>query len=164
MPKQSAVERAATAAERFGDSVDVVDQAAAALFGINRTDLRLLGVVTVGGPQSAGTLAAAVGLSPAATTEAVQRLVARGLLARDTDPGDRRRAVITVVAGCAERLDRVYGPIRDSGVALLERYTEAELGVIADFLERGREQQLAEAARIRDDVAGLRAAVPRPGC
>lgn len=45
------------------------------------------------------------------------------------------------------------GPVGEAGQALLERYTETELAVIADFLERGRELQLAEAARIRGLIA-----------
>src|SRR3954469_19571917 len=46
--KQSAVERAARAAERFGSATDAVDAAAADLLGVNRTDLRILGVVAEG--------------------------------------------------------------------------------------------------------------------
>ncbi len=43
----------------------------------------------------------------------------------------------------------MYGPVRTSGLKLLDRYTAAELELITDFLERGRELQLAEAERIR---------------
>ncbi|MGI5128876.1 MarR family winged helix-turn-helix transcriptional regulator [Pseudonocardia sp. CA-107938] len=151
MPKQSVVERAAHAAAAYGDAADAVDQAVADVIGVNRTDLRILGVIYQQGPTSAGTLAAAVGLSPAATTEAVQRLVARELLARDTDPADRRRAVITIGAAGVGLAERFYGPVGDAGMALLQRYTDAELTTIADFLERGRELQLAQASRIRAD-------------
>jgi len=142
-------ERAAVAASAYGDAADAVDQAVADTIRVNRTDLRILGVIYQHGPTSAGRLAAAVGLSPAATTEAVQRLTARELLARDTDPADRRRAVITVGAGGAGLAERFYGPVGEAAQALLERYTDAELEVIADFLERARDLQLAEARRIR---------------
>ena len=150
MPKQSVVDRAARAAAAYGESTDAVDRAAAALLRVNRTDLSIIGTLAVHGPQSAGALAVAVGLSPAATTEAVQRLVGRGLLARQTDPADRRRAVITVVEGCADVIARAYGPVEEHGRALLQRYSAAELATIADFLERGRALQLDEAARIRE--------------
>jgi hypothetical protein len=63
--KQSAVERAARAAAEFGDAAGVVDEAAAVVFGVNRTDLRILGAV-LDGPLTAGQVAAAVHLSPAA--------------------------------------------------------------------------------------------------
>jgi len=105
--------------------------------------------VHLGGPVSAGAISAAVELSPAATTEAVQRLVARGLLVRGVDPADRRRALISLVPETAERLDALYAPIHTAGVALLHDYTDAELILIAGFLDRGRALQLDAAARIR---------------
>lgn len=148
MSKQSAVERAARAAAEFGDAADAVDEAAAHVFGVNRTDLRILGTV-LDGPLTAGQVAAAVHLSPAAATTAIQRLAARGHLTREPDPGDRRRAVVALTASARELAERIYGPVGDGGVALLRRWTAAELELIADFLERGRALQLAEADRIR---------------
>lgn len=148
MSKQSAVERAARAASEFGDAADAVDAAAAAVLGINRTDLRILGTV-VPGSMTAGQVAAAVHLSPAAATTAIQRLVARGYLTREPDPEDRRRAVVTLTAAARELAERIYGPVGEAGAASLQRWSVAELELIADFLERGRALQLAEAARIR---------------
>ena len=149
MSKQSVVERAARAAADFGDAADAVRQAAATRLGLNRTDFRILAGLRSGEPVSAGALAAAAGLSPAATTEAVQRLVARGLLVRDTDPKDRRRAVITITPEAAAELVSLFGPISDDGHALLRGYTTAELELLIGFLEIGRRLQLAGAERIR---------------
>jgi DNA-binding MarR family transcriptional regulator len=146
--KQSAVERAARAAAEFGDAADAVDAAAAVVFGVNRTDLRLLGAVRHG-PLTAGQVAAAVHLSPAAATTAIQRLVARGHLIREPDPADRRRAVVTLTPSARRLAERIYGPVGEAGMAALQRWSASELELIADFLERGRALQLAEAARIR---------------
>jgi DNA-binding MarR family transcriptional regulator len=140
---------AADAAAAFGAASDAVDSAAAALFGVNRTDLRILGVVAEAGAIAAGPLAAAAGLSPAATTTAIQRLVTAGHLARGVDPADRRRAVVTVTAAATDLLARVYGPIERAGRQELARYTAEELTVIVDFLRRGERMQLDQAARIR---------------
>jgi DNA-binding MarR family transcriptional regulator len=90
-----------------------------------------------------------VGLSAAATTEAVQRLTIRGLLERRTDPGDRRRALISLTPTTAECLDGLLAPVRRAGEDLLRGYTDAELDLLARFLERGRQLQLAEAERLR---------------
>ena len=128
---------------------DVVDEAAAELLQINRTDLRILSTLHAAGPMSAGALSTEVGLSPAATTEAVQRLVTRGLITRGTDPADRRRAVISFSTKGGELLEAVYGPLRAEGDAILAGYAEAELELITTFLDRGREFQLAQASRIR---------------
>jgi DNA-binding MarR family transcriptional regulator len=146
--KQSSVERAARAAERFGSAADAVDAAAADLLGVNRTDLRILGAV-VERALTAGQVAEAVGLSPAAATAAIQRLVARGYLTREPDPDDRRRAVVELTAAARRRSEEIYGPVGEAGEAELQRFTAAELEVIADFLERGRALQLAQAGRIR---------------
>lgn len=148
MSKQSAVERAARAASEFGDAADAVDAAAAVVFGVNRTDLRILGTVA-DGPRTAGQVATAVHLSPAAATTAIQRLVARGHLTREPDPEDRRRAVVALTGSARDLAERIYGPVGAAGMSSLRRWSAAELELIADFLERGRAMQLAEAERIR---------------
>lgn len=162
MSKQSAVERAARAAERFGSATDAVDAAAADLLGINRTDLRILGVVAEGA-LTAGRVADAVGLSPAAATTAIQRLVARGHLTREPDPDDRRRAVIALTPSARRRAAEIYGPVGEAGVAELQRFSAAELEVISDFLERGRAFQLAQAERIRGMAVNTPASEPGAG-
>ncbi|MFD6140353.1 MarR family winged helix-turn-helix transcriptional regulator [Promicromonospora sp. NPDC060271] len=150
MSKQSLVERAAKAVERFGAAADVVDDAAADAFGIIRTDLRIIGeLVDAGGRMTAGQVAEATGLSPAATTAAVQRLVEHGYVVREPDPADRRRVTVTLTAAAEQRVESVYGPVAEDGTAELRRRTVAELEVIIDFLERGYALQLEQAARIR---------------
>ncbi|MFC7534492.1 MarR family winged helix-turn-helix transcriptional regulator [Actinoplanes sp. GCM10030250] len=140
---------AADAAAEFGAAADEVDDAAAAVLGVNRTDLRILGLVGAAGPMTAGALAEAARLSPAATTTAIQRLAAAGHLRRDVDPGDRRRAVVTLTPAAAETLDRIYGPIGEAGHRLLTTYSPADLTMITEFLRVGRRMQLDQAERIR---------------
>jgi DNA-binding MarR family transcriptional regulator len=157
--KQLAIERAAKAAQEFGAATDAVDAAAAAAFGVNRTDLRIVGVVHDRGPLTAGQVAAAVDLSPAAATTAIQRLAARGHLTRRVDEGDHRRAVVALTESARCLVELVYGPVGDGGVAELRTWSETELTLIADFLERGRRFQLEQADRIRSmasqsDTAG----------
>jgi DNA-binding MarR family transcriptional regulator len=142
-------EEAARAAAELGAANDAVDAAAAAVLGVNRTDLRILGLVMEARAMAAGPLAAAAKLSPAATSTAIQRLVAAGLLSRGVDDHDRRRAVVQLTPAAVKALDRIYSPILTAGLRQLARYSSEELGVITDFLHRGREMQLAEADRIR---------------
>ena len=158
MPKQSTIRRVARAAAGFGDAADVLRQAAATRLGLNRTDYRIVTSMRAGESRSAGELAAAVGLSPAATTEAVQRLVARGVLERDTDPADRRRAVITLAPQTAHLLEALVEPLRRDGEELMQGYSEAELELLLDFLEAGRRLQLAQAERVRRGSGDVRSA------
>ena len=139
----------AQAAADFGAAADAVDDAAATVFGVNRTDLRILGLVWAAGTMAAGPLAAAARLSPAATSTAIQRLVAAGHLSRAVDDRDRRRAAVALTPAALDLLDRAYAPIATAGRAELARYSAADLALIRDFLERGIRLQHAQAERIR---------------
>jgi DNA-binding MarR family transcriptional regulator len=144
------ITEATHAAADFGAANDLVDEAAAAAFGVNRTDLRIIGLVLAAGTLTAGGLATAAGLSPAATTTAIQRLIHAGHLTRKTDAEDRRRAVVELTPRAVDLLDEVYGPVERAGRALLERYSAEELALIVDLLRRGERMQLAEARRVRE--------------
>jgi DNA-binding MarR family transcriptional regulator len=146
-------DEAARAAAAFGDAADVVDEAAAATFGVNRTDLRILGLVHTAGAMSATALAGAAKLSPAATTTAIHRLGAAGYLTRTVDDSDRRRAVVALTPDAEKLLDRVYGPVERAGHRILAAYSPEELALITGFLRRGIDMQLAEADRIRTMTA-----------
>jgi DNA-binding MarR family transcriptional regulator len=61
------------------------------VLGINRTDLAILGVIQAAGQATASQVSRGVGLSASATTTAIGRLVAAGLVDRAVDQDDRRR-------------------------------------------------------------------------
>ncbi|MCO1656521.1 MarR family winged helix-turn-helix transcriptional regulator [Pseudonocardia humida] len=150
MSKQSDLhDRVARAAADFGAAADEVDGAVADVLGVNRTDLRIVGAVALAGELSAGALARAVALSPAATTTAVQRLIAAGHLTREVDPADRRRTVLALTPGAAAQIERAYGPVAAEGRRALDDYTPAELAVVERFLTEGVALQRAHATRIR---------------
>jgi DNA-binding MarR family transcriptional regulator len=142
-------ELAARAVADLKAANDAVDAAAAAMLGINRTDLRILGLLLEAGTLAAGPLAEAAHLSPAATSTAIQRLMAAGYLSRDRDERDGRRAVVRLTPSAVAGLDRIYAPIRRAGLTELARYSDDEIAVIVDFLGRGRRMQLHQADRIR---------------
>ncbi|WP_073251730.1 MarR family winged helix-turn-helix transcriptional regulator [Cryptosporangium aurantiacum] len=143
------VERAARAAADFGAAAGAVDEQARAVLGINPTDASILAVLYEREQLTAGEAAAAIRLSPAATSTAIQRLVAAGHLTRTPDPADRRRAVLVLTEATRTLLAAIYEPIGDEGTALLADYTDDELRVVTRFLERGRALQLAHADRVR---------------
>lgn len=155
VPDPADVDAAARAAADFGAAADLVDDAAAAALGVNRTDLRIIGLISESGPVSAAALAEAAKLSPAATTTAIQRLVAARHLTRAVDQADRRRAVVALTPQAEALIDRVYGPIARSGRRILASYSADELKLITAFLRRGIDMQAAEADRLR--------ALPRQG-
>jgi DNA-binding MarR family transcriptional regulator len=148
-PAADLVERVARAAEEFGAMAGEVDAAVAARLRVNGTDLRIVGLVHGAGSMSAGELATAAGLSPAATTTAVQRLVAGGHLVREVDPADRRRTVLTLTDSVLATIRESYEPVGQAGVELLSGYRPAELAVVERFLRAGVDLQRTHAARIR---------------
>ena len=148
--RQALLEAAARGAADFGAAAGVVDDEVCAVLRINRTDAEILAVLVQRGRLTAGEAAAAVRLSPAATSTAIQRLVAAGHLTRSADPEDRRRALLLLTEPARELLGRMYGPIGAEGAAMLADYTDDELRLITGFLTRGRELQLAHATRIRE--------------
>jgi DNA-binding MarR family transcriptional regulator len=158
--KQLRVTEATQAAAAFGAANDVVDEAAAVAFGVNRTDLRIIGLIAAAGTLTAGGLATQAHLSPAATTTAIQRLTHAGHVTRRTDADDRRRAVVELTPEAAGLLEEIYGPIERAGRALLENYTAEQLELVIEVLRRGERMQLGEAARIRD--LGTTAGTPSP--
>ena len=149
LPPVSVLVDAATAAADFGASAGAVDEAAAAAFGVNRTDLRIIGTLHQHGALTAGQLAEKCRLSPAATSTAVQRLVGGGHVTRAVDANDRRRAVITVTGSAVERLKAIYGPVGEAGMTQLAEYSPEQLALLTDFLRRGEALQHAQAGRIR---------------
>jgi DNA-binding MarR family transcriptional regulator len=125
----------------FQDSTDLVDEAAARRLGLNRTDLRCLGILIRAGAMTAGKLAAAAHLSPGATTTAVR------------DDVDRRRVTVEPTPHAHEVTGRVWGPIGKQSHDWLSRCSTPQLRAILDFLEEGQLLQSAHAVRIDADPA-----------
>lgn len=136
------------AAAGFGAAADAVDSAVAAVLGVNRTDLTILSAVNHAGRLTAGDVASAARLSPAATSAAIRRLVGAGLLRREIDPKDRRRAALTVTERAGAIIEQAYEPIGRGGRAELERWKSEELTIIERFLNTGIQFQQHHAARI----------------
>lgn len=132
----------------FQEATDLVDEAAAARLGLNRTDLRCLGALAAGA-LTAGQLAHVVGLSPGAATTAVDRLVRAGYARRIRDASDRRQVTIELTPEARTASDQIWGPIGNEARRRLSRRTNEGLTQIRDFLAEGRELQTRHAQRIK---------------
>ncbi|WP_406724729.1 MarR family transcriptional regulator [Streptomyces sp. GD-15H] len=149
MSKDDVVGEVAVRMRMLQQSFDAFDEAAAALLGLNRTDLRCLDLILAKDPMSAGELTTAAKLSPAATTTAIDRLERAGFVTRSRDAANRRRVLVaaTEAARAAER--EVYGPLGEAGRSALRPYGEEQLAVIIDFLETARRVQEEQTARLK---------------
>jgi DNA-binding MarR family transcriptional regulator len=152
MSNQVSADRLIAANRRYQQGTDALDQAGSELLGINRTDARCIDIVLQRGRLSAGELAVEAGLSPGAVTTALDRLERVGYARRVRDPGDRRRVLVEPTERAVERAALIWGPLRASGAALVDRFSERELKAIAEFLEGAAEIQLARANEVREQL------------
>lgn len=133
----------------FQDATDEVDEAAGVVLGLNRTDLRTLGVLLRRSRATAGELAKATGLTRGAMTTVLDRLEGAGYVRRAHDAKDRRSVRVEVTEVVFQRVEAIWGPLRDEGFRHLAGVKTSELAAILRFLEYGRRLQLEHAARIR---------------
>ncbi|HZP89907.1 MAG TPA: MarR family transcriptional regulator [Actinomycetota bacterium] len=136
------------AIQEYQNANDLLDDAAARLFGINRTDQRCLGVLNVRGPMTAGQLADATGMSPGAMTAVLDRMEWAGLVRRVRDAGDRRRVLVEITEQTLRAAEELYGPVREEGNRRLRDAPIEHLEVIRDFLVGAAELQRRHAQRI----------------
>jgi DNA-binding MarR family transcriptional regulator len=143
------VEEVAREVAEFQSASDLVDEAASARLGINRTDQRCLGLLHTRGTMSAGQLAQASGLSPGATTTAIDRLEKAGYARRERSKDDRRTVMVELTEEARQLIEEIYGPIGEAGTERLQKYSEEQLALLREFLREGQALQVEHAARIR---------------
>jgi DNA-binding MarR family transcriptional regulator len=140
---------------------DQLDEAVALQFGLNRTDLRCLGILYRRGRVTAGELAEESGLTPGAITTVLDRLEKGGYANRVPDPADRRRVIVVSTAATREIGARIQGEVELASRRLLEDREAAELTCIRDFLRGTRSVYEAQIAALTAE--GAPGAPPREG-
>ncbi|MFB8282171.1 MarR family winged helix-turn-helix transcriptional regulator [Nocardia colli] len=128
-------------------AVDSVDAAAAAVLGVNRTDLRCLEIL-LAGDSTPSALTTALGLTSGSVTTMLDRLAKLDYVVREPEPGDRRKVLVRITPEAAAKAWQIYGPIAAEGADEVARYTAGELRTILDFLRRSRELQERHRTRI----------------
>jgi DNA-binding MarR family transcriptional regulator len=140
-------------------AVDKMDDAFFRLIGVNSTDGRCLDIIDLSGGISAGELARAVDLSPAAVTTAVDRLERMGFVKRTRDPEDRRRVIVQPTDQVARFAEVAYMPMGAEGAQLVEDLSDKELEAVIRFLRLGAELNERHAVRVRE-LAAARTSEP----
>jgi len=119
--------------------IDRLDQVAADRYGLNRTDMRALDIVGQAGPLAPTPLARLLGLTTGGVTSVLDRLERAGYIRRQPDPSDRRRQLVHATDATAARDQEVFGDLIHRTSKLLAAYTDDQLRVIHDFLDRTRQ-------------------------
>jgi DNA-binding MarR family transcriptional regulator len=120
--------------------------------GLHPTDYKALGILERLGAMSAGDLARQSGLATASVTNLIDRLEEKGFVQRVRDDKDRRRVVVEPVRDRIGGGRELFASTIESLAQLFKRYSDRELAVIADFLDRNGDRLRAETRKLSGDV------------
>jgi DNA-binding MarR family transcriptional regulator len=132
-PRQTLLGEVGLAMQRYQRSVQAFDDAVGRRLGLGPADLRCLDWLA-DGPKTAGQLATATGLRPAATTALIDRLTRKGLVERVRSDADRRQVIVQMTPQGAEQTGALYRPLVEEGQHLLTGLTDRDLALMRDYL------------------------------
>lgn len=130
------VREASVLLRRILTLTDAVEKQLGAELQVNATDFDAMQHLIQSGPLSPSELAARLGITTAAATLSIDRLVKVGHVTRQPHPSDRRRLLVVPAEESVQRaMGRLLPMIRATD-ALLDRYTAEEQAAITDYLAR----------------------------
>ncbi|RKD69049.1 DNA-binding MarR family transcriptional regulator [Rhizobium sp. WW_1] len=138
---------------RWQEATESFDETFGKLHGLNSAERRCLSVI-MRAPQPANAVAKAIGLAPPSVTALIDRLSARGLVHRISDPSDRRRVLVAPSEMAVKVGMEAYGPIQEAGMQMLRQFSEAEKQVVLRFIRQAIEMQERELERLLQQDKG----------
>jgi len=121
-----------SAMRRLTTEIDGLDECAAAHFGVNRTDLRVIDTLRSRGPLTASR---AVGLTSGGLSIALERLERLGYVRRSPHPDDRRSVLVDATEAVVPIEQEVFGRLGKRMNQLLRGYSHEQLITIQHYLE-----------------------------
>src|SRR5262249_40899598 len=116
--------------------LDLLDATVADSFGIGRSDLRAMELISRNGPATCSQLASQLKVTTGSVTALIDRMERAGYFVRRHDSTDRRKVLVDLTANGRERERRVFEPLARSSIAMLRGYSESDLMAIRDFLRK----------------------------
>lgn len=120
----------------LGIQLSLLNHQVSARLELKDVDFDCLDIVSRYGPLSPSALARRAGLHAATMTGILDRLERAGWVVRERDPADRRAVTVRALRERAGELIRLFGGMNHAMDHVCAGYTEAELAVIGDFLQR----------------------------
>ncbi|HWU65173.1 MAG TPA: MarR family transcriptional regulator [Ensifer sp.] len=131
---------------QWQDATQAFDEAVANKLGLITAEHRCLKAL-LDGAKTAGALAQASGLTPAAATSMIDRLEKRGFVERQRDGADRRKVLVAMTKPASDTLGKFYQPMTVDAAAMLANFAPADLSIIEKFVENALALQQAHVAR-----------------
>lgn len=122
---------------------------------VNATDFRAMEHLLRSGSLTPSDLARRLGISGAAVTTSVDRLVSRGHVSRESDPADRRKVRVIPAQASATKAGGFVTPMVRALDAELGGFSSEEQNAITEYLRR-----VVDAMRLH--VSGQDATAPVP--
>ena len=114
-------------------AMDQFDEAAAAVLGLGRSDLRALNLLEHG-PLGASVLAQRLGLTRPAVTALIDRLAGAGYVVRVAVSGDRRATAVELQPATWKAFAQVYRPLGEQVWAATTDLTAAERQTVVEAM------------------------------
>jgi DNA-binding MarR family transcriptional regulator len=128
-------------------------QTVAIRFGLSESDIETLEQLIDMGATTAGKLSEITGLTSGAVTRVIDRLEQAGYVRRVPDPTDRRRVIVEVVPEKVANIQVTLDRVTDRGAEEIGQYSDTQLALIADFLEKMEAVQREETVQLREAPA-----------
>jgi len=146
--RKTILETLARVGREHSDATVLFHATIASQLDLHPTDYKLLGILERLGAMTAGEIARHSGLATASVTNLIDRLEQKGFVRRVRDTQDRRRVFVEPVRARLSGGRGAFSSTIKSLAQLFESYSDRELKVIADFLNRN-------AIRLRDETRKL---------
>lgn len=124
-----------SALRELGSEQDRLDDAASRFYGLNRTDMRALEIVSRSGPIAPTELARLMGFTTGGITTVVDRLEKAGYVARRPSGSDRRRLVVEATDATVEKDRQAFAGLVGATGELIATFKRTELAAITRFLD-----------------------------
>jgi len=135
MEKQGLLKAVQQAGSGYGARFILLHQAVAERLGLNIIDLRCLRLASEAEEPTAGHLAKITGLTTGTITGLLDRLEKARFIRRERAADDRRKVIVKVLPGGAQKIERIMGPLSQDMDKALHNFTEEELKAVLKFFD-----------------------------